>query len=147
MSGIAFALILSFILFRLITKPVNEITLKMNEFAKCNLSARVKIDNSNEIGIFANGFNRMADEIEKKSFSLQLLQFIVEHSSDAFYIIREDASFEFVNGSASRDLGYSKEEFSNFRLYDIDRNFTPDIWEKNWENLKSIKEKTFETTQ
>ena len=55
------------------TSPVIQIARKANEMSEGNLTARVAIDSSDEIGFLARSFNHMGDRIHKKVFELSAM--------------------------------------------------------------------------
>jgi len=55
------------------TSPVIQIARKANEMSEGNLTARVAVDGSDEIGFLARSFNHMGDRIHKKVFELSAM--------------------------------------------------------------------------
>ncbi|NLF98171.1 MAG: diguanylate cyclase [Candidatus Riflebacteria bacterium] len=55
------------------TSPVIQIARKANEMSEGNLTARVAINSSDEIGFLARSFNHMGDRIHKKVFELSAM--------------------------------------------------------------------------
>ncbi len=49
-----------------ITQPLKEMSVMSNEIAKGNLAKRVKISSNDEIGMLAQSFNNMAEELSKQ---------------------------------------------------------------------------------
>ena len=74
---------------------------------------------------------------KKKTEELLLLtQVSVENSMDAVYWMDSDANFIYVNDSASKALGYSKEELLKMTVHDIDPNFPAEVWRPHLAELK-----------
>lgn len=146
MIGLLAALIISLVLNRIINKPVAQINNAMKKFAEGDLSVRLNQNGKNELAILAKGFDKMAWEIEKKSENLKLMEFIIEHSADSIFLIREDSSFEYVNNAACLELCYSKDELLNLSVTDVDINQTKEIWKSVWEGIKVPGQLTLDST-
>ncbi|MFH2046764.1 MAG: PAS domain S-box protein [Pseudomonadota bacterium] len=71
---------------------------------------------------------------------LQLTQFIVDNAMDAAYWIDSDTQFLYVNNSACKMLGYSREELLTKSISDIEQKYSKEILLSNW---KEFKEKKF----
>ncbi|MGZ5242712.1 MAG: PAS domain-containing sensor histidine kinase [Bacteroidia bacterium] len=61
--------------------------------------------------------------------TLQFTQFSVDKSSDAVFWVREDARFIYVNESACKMFGYTREELLNMHVYQLE---TSPNGQKNW---------------
>ncbi len=86
---------------------------------------------------------RRVKELEEVAFGdaksgevLQFTQFAIDHFSDAAFWMSSDARFVYVNESACRSLGYSKEELLFMTVHDIDPDFPPEIWAEHWLEMK-----------
>lgn len=60
-----------YILCKMITNPINRLTISTKNFSNGNYSERVSIDEMDEIGILSKNFNFMASSIEQKINELQ----------------------------------------------------------------------------
>jgi PAS domain S-box-containing protein len=78
--------------------------------------------------------------------ALQLTQFTMDHAVDSIFWVRDDARFVYVNDSACRHLGYSRQELLSMRVFDIDTNFSKENWGTHWKDLKQRGNTIFETT-
>jgi diguanylate cyclase (GGDEF)-like protein/PAS domain S-box-containing protein len=78
-------------------------------------------------------------------YQLQLSSFALDHASDAIFWIARDSRLEMVNATASRKLGYSREELQGLRVGDIDPDFPADAWPRHWRQLKHEGTLVFET--
>jgi PAS domain S-box-containing protein len=74
--------------------------------------------------------------IEDRAKELMLYGVTMDTMKDAVFWINHDSTFQKINASACTMLEYSSEELSGLRLEDIIPEFTPDKWNKHWENLK-----------
>jgi diguanylate cyclase (GGDEF)-like protein/PAS domain S-box-containing protein len=81
-----------------------------------------------------------SEEIEK---SARLIQFAINHTSDAAFWMGSDAQFIYVNEAACRLLGYSKKELLSMSVHDIDPLFPKDAWKAHWRELKERKSFSF----
>ena len=74
---------------------------------------------------------------------LQLANFSFERYAIPAVWIKRDASILRVNQAACRVLGYSREEFQSMRVYDVDPDFSPQVWPEHWQALKQQETITF----
>jgi PAS domain S-box-containing protein len=87
----------------------------------------------------------MGEKIESQMRSLKLIQYAVDSSSVATYWINPDARITYVNESACRSLGYSKDEFMNLPVAEIDPLWAAEHWPERLEKIKSEGSLTFES--
>lgn len=76
---------------------------------------------------------------------MMLKQFSLEHASDAMIWIAQDGQLFDMNESACRFLGYSKEELTSMKIWDIELNFPVEAWSEHWEKMKTHGSMTFES--
>ncbi len=81
---------------------------------------------------------RMEDE-------LRLLKISVDRGYDEVFWMDMDANILYVNEAACRTTGYSPEELYAMKIYELDPDFTPGIWEKAIEDLRENKKRFFTT--
>ncbi len=67
---------------------------------------------------------------------LQLTQFAMDHAVDAAFWVKSDASFVYVNESATRSLGYTRDELLHLSVPDIAPEFTSENWPNHWNKIK-----------
>ncbi len=79
------------------------------------------------------------------SEQLKISQFAIEHAADAILWVKADAHFCYANLAACRLLGYQREELLAMKLFQIEPNFSPAVWEQEWQNLKHIGFVQFDT--
>ncbi len=77
---------------------------------------------------------------------LKLTQYGVDNATDAILWMTGDARLIWVNDSACRILGYSREELLDMTLFDVDTLMDRDVWPEQWERLKHFGPFTFERT-
>ena len=89
---------------------------------------------------------KLEKEVEKskdEDKSAKLIQFAVNHTSDAAFWMGSDARFIYINEAACRLLGYSKKELLSMSVHDIDPLFPKDAWKDHWRELKERKSFSF----
>jgi PAS domain S-box-containing protein len=84
-------------------------------------------------------------EQKRAEEELRLMQFSLEHASDAVYWINSQGRIVYVNQAACRSLGRSREEFLSMSIPDIDPQFSKEQWPAAWEETKKRGSMTFET--
>jgi len=86
-----------------------------------------------EVGI---SFVRNITERKETLRKTEELQFAIDKAIDAVYLCNKDGSFYYVNNSASRMLGYEREDLSSMTVFDIDpridRKQFGQLWETTW---------------
>ena len=89
----------------------------------------------------------LRDVTERKEAekSLRLTQFSLDHAGDAVFWMGADARLIYANLTASRRLGYSREELLSMTVHDIDPNFPAEVWSTHWEEIKQRGVFTFES--
>ncbi|HDL18134.1 MAG TPA: response regulator [Bacteroidetes bacterium] len=93
-------------------------------------------ERTREIKKTNNDLKQEISERKRTEKKLRLTQFSVDHSADAVFWIGPDAHFQYVNDSACKNLGYSRDELLTLTVHDIDAKFTKKIWPEHWENIK-----------
>ena len=160
LGSTALAIILTFMLSRVLTRPVMELTEVTARMAGGDLTQKVRITTGDEIGTLASSFNRMADQVlsytrnleeivrvrtqeiqekEEKYRNLSNLLNSVLESSTAYSIIATDINgviLEYNSGSAGL-FGWTKEEVigkmrigQTFHTNDRSRGFIQEISRK-----------------
>jgi len=71
-----------------------------------------------------------------KEDALRWFQLTVESSPDAVFWLNEEGGFPYVSEQACRSLGYSREELMQLSLWDIDAEFTQEMWRAHWEKSR-----------
>jgi diguanylate cyclase (GGDEF)-like protein/PAS domain S-box-containing protein len=75
----------------------------------------------------------------------KLIQFAINHTSDAAFWMGSDARFIYINEAACRLLGYSKKELLSMSVHDIDPLFPKEAWKDHWRELKERKSLTLQS--
>lgn len=77
---------------------------------------------------------RNITERKESERQVKLLETAINHANEAVYIIGDDRSIVYVSDTACRMLGYTREEFMEMKVYDIDAGMTK-------EDIDFLKEK------
>ena len=64
--------------------------------------------------------------------------FVLEHFSEAVYVIDADANFIDSNAAGCESLNYTRNELLELKLYDIDQNLSPGEWSRAWQEYKNL---------
>ncbi len=72
-------------------------------------------------------------------------RFSVEISADEVFWMRDDSSIIYVNDSACKRLGYTREELQNMRVWEWDPQFTREVWEDFSKTVQNQKSMVFES--
>jgi PAS domain S-box-containing protein len=109
-TGLALAIVVS----RNIQKGLNEILQSARAVAKNDFSRKAKAFSKDEIGILANNFNTMADELARSIRNIeqaqQKFQGLLESAPDAIVIVGDKGIIQLVNNQCENIFGYNKNE-------------------------------------
>lgn len=75
---------------------------------------------------------------------LKLKKFALNHIKDAVFMIDENANFHYANEGACKALGYTREEFEQMNVGDIDPDWPQKKWRNHWNELKALGPMTME---
>jgi PAS domain S-box-containing protein len=81
---------------------------------------------------------QLVDITERKRAeqALVMYQYSIDQASDAIFWMNRDAEFTYVNDQACRSLGYTREELTHLKLWDIDPVYPKERWYANWEQYQ-----------
>ena len=109
-TGLTLAIIVS----RNIQKGLNEILQSAKAVAKNDFSRKAKAFSKDEIGILANNFNSMAEELQRSMHDIEQAQQkfkgLLESAPDAIVIMDEKGNITLVNKQCENIFGYRKDE-------------------------------------
>ena len=109
-TGLTLAIIVS----RNIQKGLNEILQSAKAVAKNDFSRKAKAFSKDEIGILANNFNTMAEELQRSMHDIEQAQQkfkgLLESAPDAIVIMGEKGTITLVNKQCENIFGYQKDE-------------------------------------
>jgi PAS domain S-box-containing protein len=83
---------------------------------------------------------KAADEMLRKSErELRLLKISADRSSDQIFWLDFAGNILYVNDAACRDYGYSREEFSRMKIFELNPDVTEEIWHLSVGDLRERK--------
>ncbi|MDE4908551.1 PAS domain S-box protein [Methanogenium marinum] len=71
----------------------------------------------------------------KNKERLCITQFSVDNADDAIYWVKKDGTVTYGNTVASQTLGYTPEELTSLKTWDINPTITPDTWPSVWKQI------------
>ncbi len=127
-----FVMVLSLFFIKSITKPLLQLQIAAQKIARGNYNIKVKVKSKDEIGILANSFNEMADQmklfvqnLQKEVAVSKLAEVEISKSEEKFRKIAENISegvciiqsgqIHWANIIFNNIFGYSAEEISNLK--------------------------------
>ncbi|MEF3697447.1 sensor domain-containing protein [Desulfolutivibrio sp.] len=69
----------------------------------------------------------------------RFLHFSVDQAAEPVYWVDKQGCFAYVNATACRMLGWSRDELVQMTVFQVDRLLTPALWEARWEQLQVVK--------
>jgi len=92
-----------------------------------------------EYGNNSFAFTSFIDITEKirNEKKLKFVDFSFKNAYIPIYLVRKDATLYDFNDAAHTLLGYSREEMSKMRIYELDPNYSPEIWKERWATFTS----------
>ncbi|MBS1917192.1 MAG: PAS domain-containing protein [Bacteroidetes bacterium] len=107
-------LLLAITVSRGIQRGLKEILLSAQAVAKRDFSRKAKVFSKDEIGILANNFNMMSDELERSIHEIENVQQrfknLLESAPDAIVILNDSGVIQIVNAQTENMFGYSRSE-------------------------------------
>ncbi len=88
---------------------------------------------------FLHSIWRDVTEQKKAEEELSITKFVFDNMADAALWISAEGKISYVNNAACNLLGYSRRELSEMKVFDIDINFTSEVWPQRWEVMKKDK--------
>ena len=89
----------------------------------------------------------MYDMSEVHDNMMRLSHFTIEYAPDAVFWVDSSARIHHVNEMACRLFGYSRDEFTSRKVYELHPDENEDTWRRRWDTLKHHKVVTFEKFQ
>jgi PAS domain S-box len=112
-TGLTLAILVS----RGIQKGLGEILQSAKAVAKGDFTRKAKAFSKDEIGILANNFNSMSDELERSIRGLvqaqQKFRALLASAPDAIVIVNESGDIQLANNQVENVFGYQQEELIN----------------------------------
>ncbi len=76
----------------------------------------------------------------------QLTQFSLDNAADAIFWVNEGGEITYVNRAAIQTLGYTRAEYLNMSVGDIDPYFREKVWQRHWQLMKRVGSRIFESS-
>ncbi|MFA7232429.1 MAG: PAS domain S-box protein, partial [Victivallaceae bacterium] len=103
----------------------------------------IEIDGKESLVVFFNDLTENY-KIEKER---RMLKFAVDNSGTEIFICNPDGSCYYANSAASIKLGYSREEFEQLNIWEVDRKLNKQLFADMWKQLKTDKNLRSESEQ
>ena len=106
-----------FIIRRWITRPLSNFTTQIQDLAQPDSDKLQRLDNNrtDELGLFADSFNALLDEVQRRQQQLkeseEKFRTVADHTYDWEYWRAADGSLVYISPSCERITGYTADEF------------------------------------
>ncbi|MDP3732553.1 MAG: PAS domain S-box protein [Candidatus Omnitrophota bacterium] len=124
------AIIAGISLSKIITKPIIKLRDATREISKGNLDTKIEVQSSDEIGELAISFNQMAQDLQKTTVSVKVLeeeqkrfQDVAQSSGDWIWETDSQGRYTYVSPVVEEALGYKPQEVIGKYFYEF---FHPD---------------------
>ena len=77
--------------------------------------------------------------------TLKMMRFSVDRAGDSVVWVSREGRILYTNDAMCAGRGYTREEMLGMKIFDLDPDFQPDVWEPHFEDLKRSGTITFET--
>jgi len=102
--------VVAYILASLISSPIKRITDATEKVADGDLNTRLTIKRNDEIGVLANSFNKMTEDLRRTTISKDYFDNIIGSMNDTLVVVDPDARIRSVNKATCKLLGYKEDE-------------------------------------
>lgn len=111
-TGLAFILsiILAYLVYQSIAKPVQTLTAAAEEIGEGNLSKRIELKSKDELAHLANTFNKMAENLSQSMVSKSYVNNIIQSMGDMLMVTDLEGNIKMVNDSTIKKLKLSEDE-------------------------------------
>jgi len=100
----------SYLLATFIAAPIKEITEATEKVSNGHLHTSLLIKRNDEIGVLANAFNKMTEDLRRTTVSKDYVDNIIGSMNDTLIVIGPDAKILSVNKATCQLLGYKEDE-------------------------------------
>jgi PAS domain S-box-containing protein len=116
-------LVLAITVSRGIQKGLNEILISAQSVGRGDFSRKAKALSKDEIGILANNFNQMAEELERSIRKIeqaqQKFEGLLDSAPDAIVIVNAEGKIQLVNHQCEEIFGYKKEQLIDKDIFSL----------------------------
>ncbi len=109
------------------------------------LESRSTRENLPDGGIVFEGFFLDITERKRERESLLKTQFAMDRASDSILWIDDEGCIVYANDSACASMGYTSEELTKMKVFDIDPDFPVEQWEQHKKEMRRRGAVTFES--
>lgn len=102
------AIFLAFFISHRISEPIIKLKEATVEISKGKLDTRVDINRHNELGVLANAFNQMLDNLNTITVSKSYIDKIINSMSDTLVVLDHQGNIRKVNQATLKLLGYEE---------------------------------------
>jgi PAS domain S-box-containing protein len=99
-----------YFIIKFFTKPLDKLSIGAAIIGHGDLNYRVNVESNDEIGELATSFNKMADDLQKTTYSMDYVNSILESMFDSLAVIDPEGIIKSINRATCTLLGYQKEE-------------------------------------
>lgn len=113
------ALVLAYIIYQSIARPINSLTTAAREIGEGNLQKRIQIKSDDELGRLAETFNHMSESLSNSMVSRTYVNNIIQSMGDILLVVDAEGSIKMSNKTVYDKLGYSKDEIEKITFRDL----------------------------
>jgi PAS domain S-box-containing protein len=114
---------------------------KTNGFVRMNLTVHPIRNKEKTLKLY--GTLQDMSNISGRTEDMYLTQYSIDHAHEIIFWTDKNGQFIYANNKATQVLGYSKNEFLNLKVVDIDTRVNDEKWQMIWSQL--LKERRFES--
>ena len=102
--------VVAYLLASLISSPIKRITDATEKVANGDLITRLTIKRNDEIGVLANSFNKMTEDLRRTTISKDYFDNIIGSMNDTLVVVDPGRKIRSVNKATCKLLGYKEDE-------------------------------------
>ena len=106
------ALLLAFLVYRSISRPIKKLTQTAREVGDGNLSRRIILNTKDELAHLADTFNKMAENLSRSMVSRTYVNNIIQSMGEMLIVTDEDGNIKMVNRAVAEKLGFEADELT-----------------------------------
>jgi PAS domain S-box-containing protein len=106
------ALLLAFLVFRSISRPIKKLTQTAREVGDGDLSRRIELKTKDELANLADTFNKMAENLSKSMVSRSYVNNIIQSMGEMLIVTDRKGSIQIVNKAVGEKLGFDPDDLT-----------------------------------